>query len=295
MTRVSFKGTGVAIVTPFRDDKSIDFKSLGKLLRHLLDNGVDYLVVMGTTGESVTLNKDEKRAVIDYVIEHVEKKVPIVVGFGGNNTAEVIHQIHENDFTGIDGLLTVCPYYNKPNQQGLYEHFKAIANASPVPVILYNVPGRTGSNLAASTTLKLAHEIKKIVAVKEASGNLEQVMEIIKDKPEHFQLISGDDLITLPIIALGGEGVISVIANAYPREFSSMVNFALANKMTQARALHYKLADMTRAIFTEGSPAGVKAVLSMMKIVPNHVRLPLTTVSKAHFDKLSQLAKEISS
>jgi 4-hydroxy-tetrahydrodipicolinate synthase len=293
MTQVSFKGTGVAIVTPFRDDKSIDFKSLGKLLHHLLENGIDYLVVMGTTGESVTLNKDEKRAVIDYVIEHVQKKVQVVVGFGGNNTQEVIRSIQENDFEGIDGILTVCPYYNKPNQQGLYEHFKAIANASPVPVILYNVPGRTGSNLASSTALKLAREVKKIVAIKEASGNLEQVMEIIKYKPDGFQLISGDDLLTLPIIALGGEGVISVVANAYPREFSDMVNFALAQKMKQARELHYLLGDMIIALFTEGSPAGVKAILSMMKIVPNNVRLPLTPVSKAHYDKLMQLAKVI--
>lgn len=292
MTSVSFKGTGVAIVTPFRDDKSIDFKALGKLLQHLLTNQVDYLVVLGTTGESVTLKNEEKTAVVDFVLDNVEGKIPIVVGVGGNNTMDAIRHFKDYNFKKISAVLSVCPYYNKPTQTGLYEHFKAIAAESPAPVILYNVPGRTGSNMTAETTLKLAHEIPGIVAVKEASGNLEQIMQIIKDKPEGFQVISGDDLLTLPIVSMGGEGVISVLANALPKETSDMVNYALAQKFKQARQLHYQLMDLTRALFTEGNPAGVKAVLNMLKITSNSLRLPLTPVSKAHYDKLAELLKK---
>ncbi len=292
MTSVSFKGTGVAIVTPFREDKSVDFKALGKLLQHLLTGQVDYLVVLGTTGESVTLKNEEKTAVVDFVIDNVDGKIPIVVGVGGNNTMDAIRHFKDYNFNKISAVLSVCPYYNKPTQTGLYEHFKAIAAESPAPVILYNVPGRTGSNMTAETTLKLAHEISSIVAVKEASGNLEQIMQIIKDKPDGFQVISGDDLLTLPIISMGGEGVISVLANALPEETSDMVNFALAQKFKQARQLHYQLMDITRALFTEGNPAGVKAVLNMLKITPNSLRLPLTPVSKAHCDKLAELLKK---
>lgn len=292
MTSVSFKGTGVAIVTPFRDDKSIDFKALGKLLQHLLTNQVDYLVVLGTTGESVTLKNEEKTAVVDFVIDNVDGKIPIVVGVGGNNTLDAIRHFKDYNFKKISAVLSVCPYYNKPTQTGLYEHFKAIAAESPAPVILYNVPGRTGSNMTAETTLKLAHEIPGIIAVKEASGNLEQIMQIIKDKPEGFQVISGDDLLTLPIVSMGGEGVISVLANALPKETSDMVNFALAQKFKQARQLHYQLMDFTRALFTEGNPAGVKAVLNMLKITSNSLRLPLTPVSKTHYDKLAELLKK---
>ncbi len=293
MSTVSFKGTGIAIVTPFRDDKSIDFKALGKLVQFWAANGVDYLVVLGTTGESVTLSKDEKKALVDFVIENIDGKLPIVVGIGGNNTMEVINYFKDYDFDKIAGVLSVGPYYNKPNQTGYYEHFKSIASESPAPVILYNVPGRTGSNISAETTLKLAHDFKNIVAVKEASGNLEQIMQIVKDKPEGFQVISGDDLLTLPIISIGGEGVISVAANAFPAEMSEMVNLALAGKMKQARQIHFQLMDITRALFTEGSPAGVKAVLNMLKIGSNNLRLPLTPVSKAHFEKLSELVKKM--
>jgi len=293
MSTVSFKGTGIAIVTPFRDDKSIDFKALGKLVQFWVSNGVDYLVVLGTTGESVTLTKDEKKALVDFVIENVEGKLPIVVGVGGNNTIEVINYFKDYDFDKIAGILSVGPYYNKPNQTGFYEHFKAIASESPAPVILYNVPGRTGSNMLAETTLKLAHDFKNIAAIKEASGNLEQIMQIVKDKPERFQVISGDDLLTLPIISIGGEGVISVVANAFPAEMSEMVNLALANKMKQARQLHFQLMEVTKALFTEGSPAGVKAVLNQLKIGSNNLRLPLTPVSKAHFEKLAELVKKM--
>ena len=293
MSTISFKGTGIAIVTPFRDDKSIDFKALGKLVQFWVSNGVDYLVVLGTTGESVTLTKDEKKALVDFVIENVEGKLPIVVGVGGNNTIEVINYFKDYDFDKIAGVLSVGPYYNKPNQTGFYEHFKAIASESPAPVILYNVPGRTGSNMLAETTLKLAHDFKNIAAIKEASGNLEQIMQIVKDKPERFQVISGDDLLTLPIISIGGEGVISVVANAFPAEMSEMVNLALANKMKQARQLHFQLMEVTKALFTEGSPAGVKAVLNQLKIGSNNLRLPLTPVSKAHFEKLAELVKKM--
>jgi len=293
MSTPSFKGTGIAIVTPFRDDKSIDFKALGKLLQFWLANGVDYLVVLGTTGESVTLTKDEKSALVDFVIDNVDGKLPIVVGVGGNNTMEVVKHFKDYEFEKIAGVLSVGPYYNKPNQTGFYEHFKCIASESPVPVILYNVPGRTGSNISGETTLKLAHDIKNIVAIKEASGNLEQVMQIIKDKPERFQVISGDDLLTLPIISIGGEGVISVAANAFPKEMAEMVNFALAGKMKQARQIHFQLMDITRALFTEGSPAGVKAVLNQLKIGSNNLRLPLTPVSKVHFEKLAELVKKM--
>jgi 4-hydroxy-tetrahydrodipicolinate synthase len=293
MSTVSFKGTGIAIVTPFRDDKSIDFKALGKLVQFWASNGVDYLVVLGTTGESVTLNKDEKKALVDFVIENVDGKLPIVVGVGGNNTMEVVKYFKDYDFDQIAGVLSVGPYYNKPNQTGFYEHFKCIASESPAPVILYNVPGRTGSNMTAETTLKLAHDFKNIAAIKEASGNLEQIMQIVKDKPDRFQVISGDDLLTLPIISIGGEGVISVVANAFPAEMSEMVNLALANKMKQARQLHFQLMDITKALFTEGSPAGVKAVLNQLKIGSNNLRLPLTPVSKAHFEKLAELVKKM--
>jgi len=286
-------GTGVAVITPFREDRTVDFKSLGKLLQHLLTNHVDYLLILGTTGEPATLSKDEKRAVIDYASEVVNHKVPIMVGFGGNNTSEVIKSIHEHGTEGIDGVLSICPYYNKPNQTGIYEHFKAIAEECPVPLVVYNVPGRTGVNIAADTTLRLAHDFKNIIAIKEASGNLDQIMQVIKNKPEHFEVISGDDLLTLPIIAAGGIGVISVTANAFPAEVSEMVKLALSQKIKQAAVIHYKLMDMTRALFAEGSPAGVKAVLHQMDIIQNYLRLPLTPVSKTLYDKLSELSGKI--
>lgn len=293
MKSFQFKGTGVAIVTPFREDKTIDFKALSKVVEHLISNHVDYLVVLGTTGENVTLSKDEKRAIIDHVISTNEKRVRIVAGFGGNNTMEVVKNIQENDFTDIDGLLSVAPYYNKPGQQGLYEHFREVSKASPVPVIIYNVPGRTGSNISAETTVRLASEFRNILATKEASGNLEQIMQILRDKPDTFQVISGDDMLTLPIMSMGGVGVISVSANAFPAEVSEMVNLALDQKYKQAAQMHYLLMEMTRALFTEGSPAGVKAVMHQMKLIPNNLRLPLTPVSKAHYDKLAELAKKI--
>ncbi len=279
MAHKKFSGTGVAIVTPFRNDGSVDFKSLGKLLEHIIRNGVNYIVPMGTTGESVTLSKDEKKAVINFVTDTVNCRVPVVVGIGGNNTQEILDSVTHFDFSNVDGLLSVSPYYNKPSQPGIYAHFKAIAEVSPVPVIIYNVPGRTGSNISADTTVKLATEVKNIVAIKEASGNMTQVMQIIRDAPKDFQVISGDDLLTLPMMAMGAQGVISVIANSCPKQFSDMVNLALQGNFDKAAAIHYKLLELMIALFEEGSPSGIKCALETIKITQNNVRLPLVPVS----------------
>jgi 4-hydroxy-tetrahydrodipicolinate synthase len=279
MAHTKFSGTGVAIVTPFRNDGSIDFKSLGKLLEHIIRNGVNYIVPLGTTGESVTLSKDEKKAVVNFVTDTVAGRVPIVVGIGGNNTQEILDSVTGFDFSNVDGLLSVSPYYNKPSQQGIFAHFKAIAEVSPVPVIIYNVPGRTGSNITAETTVRLAKEVKNIVAVKEASGNIAQVMQIIRNKPKDFQVISGDDMLTLPLMAIGASGVISVIANACPRPFSEMVNLALQGNFEKASAIHFKLFELMIALFEEGSPSGVKCALESIKITQQNVRLPLVPVS----------------
>jgi 4-hydroxy-tetrahydrodipicolinate synthase len=286
-----FKGTGVALVTPFRNDDSIDFKSLAKLVEFQITNGVDYIVVLGTTGESVTLTNDEKHAVIDAVIETVDKRVPIVVGIGGNNTQDIINKVKSFDFSEVDGILSVSPYYNRPNQLGIYEHYKAIASSCPLPVIVYNVPGRTGSNITADTTLKLANEFKNIVAVKEASGNLIQIMDIINNKPKDFMVISGDDALAFSIVCLGGNGVISVIANAFPKEFSEMINLALDKKIQQSRVIQYQLIDIINSIFADGSPAGVKAALSIKKLVNNHLRLPLVPVNQNVYNRLVEQIK----
>jgi 4-hydroxy-tetrahydrodipicolinate synthase len=286
-----FKGTGVAIVTPFHNDGSIDFNGLGRLVNHLIISGADYLVVLGTTGETVTLNKDEKQAVVNYVVEITEKRVPIVLGLGGNNTREVISDFKFFDFENIDAVLSVSPYYNKPIQEGIFQHYRMIAGECPVPLILYNVPGRTASNLSAETTLRLA-QVSNIIGVKEASGNLEQCMKIIKDRPEGFLVISGDDALTLPLIACGGDGVISVVANAYPAIFSQMVNFALKGDFENARKNHYKLLDITNLFFAEGNPGGVKAALKIMDIMQDNLRLPLVNISDITFEKIR---KEIES
>lgn len=288
-----FKGTGVAIVTPFKNDSSIDFLSLGRLVEHLIDNSVDYLVVLGTTGESVTQSKDEKRAVIDHVIEVNNRKVPVVVGMGGNCTREIVDDITKNRFEGIDGILSVAPYYNKPSQTGIYDHFKTIAGASPVPVIIYNVPGRTSVNIEAATTIRLANEVRNIAAVKEASGNFEQIMQIIKNVPSGFQVISGDDTITLPVISIGGSGVISVLANAYPGKWSEMINNALKNNYRIAREIHYQFVDLISLLFTDGNPAGIKATLSIMGLIQNQLRLPLTPVSRQVFNQIKQAVEVI--
>jgi 4-hydroxy-tetrahydrodipicolinate synthase len=281
-----FKGTGVALVTPFHKDGSIDFKSFKKVIERCLDGKVEYLVPLGTTGETATLTANERKAVIDFVIEIADKKVPVVLGLGGNNTQEILHSIEELDFAGIDAILSVSPYYNKPSQRGICQHYKMIANACPVPVILYNVPSRTGSNMDADTTLELAHDVKNVIGIKEASGNLEKIMKIIQKKPKDFLVISGDDVLTLPIISCGGDGVISVIANAYPRDYSEMVRAALDGNFEKAKKYHYKLLEITHAIFVDGSPSGVKGLLNVLHVCSEYVRLPLVSVPKAVMNRL---------
>lgn len=287
-----FKGTGVAIVTPFNKDYSVDYKSLGKLVNHIIKGGVEYIVVLGTTGESVTLTKEEKSSVVKQVIETNNKRVPIVLGLGGNNTQEIVNSLKiTSDFNGIDAILSVSPYYNKPNQRGIYQHYKAIAEASPVPVILYNVPGRTNSNITADTTLKLAKDFKNIIAIKEASGNLEQCMKIIKHRPKDFLVISGDDMLTLPMVAAGADGVISVVANAYPKDFSEMTRQILAGNVKEAQKLHYKLTDIIEQLFADGNPAGIKAVLNLLGICRSTLRLPLVEVNKDTQKTIEKLVK----
>lgn len=287
------KGTGVAITTPFHKDGSVNFKCFGKLIEHLVKGKVDYLVPLGTTGESVTLSKDERVAVLDFVVETVNKRVPVVVGIGGNNTRELVSSLQDYDYSGVDAILSVTPYYNKPSQRGLIQHYKALAGEAPVPVILYNVPGRTGLNMTAETTLALASDVENIIGIKEASGNFEQIMTIIKNKPDDFLVISGDDLITLPLIASGADGVISVVANAYPKEFSDMVRFALKGNMEKARELHYLLSEITSLLFAEGSPGGIKSLLQTLGICEDYLRLPLTGVSKAHQNRLALAAEQL--
>ncbi|OFY83124.1 MAG: 4-hydroxy-tetrahydrodipicolinate synthase [Bacteroidetes bacterium RIFCSPLOWO2_12_FULL_35_15] len=285
-----FRGTGVAIVTPFYKDNAIDFKSFGKLVDHIINGGVEYIVVLGTTGESVTLTKEEKKSVVAHVIETIDNRVPLVLGLGGNNTQEILNSLsHSTDFNHISAILSVSPYYNKPNQRGIYQHYKAISEACPVPVILYNVPGRTNSNITADTTLKLANDFKNIIGIKEASGNLEQCMKIIKNKPKDFLVISGDDLLTLPMIACGADGVISVVANAFPKDFSEMTRQILAGNVKDAQKIHYKLADIIEQLFADGNPAGIKAALELLNIAPANLRLPLVKVNKATQNALAEL------
>ncbi len=288
-------GLGVAIVTPFRGDGSVDFPALGRLLDHLLAGGVDYLVVLGTTGESVTLSTDEKRAVVDYVTEHTEHRLPIVVGVGGNNTHHVVEMLRLFDLTKADAILSVAPYYNKPTPQGLYEHYRTISSASPLPVILYNVPGRTGVNIPAATTLKLAHGCENIVAIKEASGNMGQIMAILRDKPEDFLVISGDDALIVPMMAMGGAGVISVAANAYPAPFSRMVKAALDGDTATAARLQLQYLPLINLLFADGNPGGIKAVLSKMGIIENHLRLPLVPVREEVGEKIREEMEDIGS
>lgn len=284
-----FRGTGVAIVTPFNSDKSVDYNSLEKLVNHLISNGIDYLVVQGTTGESVTLSKQEKEETLAFIIKVNNGRLPIVLGIGGNCTRTVVDTFNSSDTSGVDAILSVSPYYNKPTQEGIYQHYKAIAKVSKLPIILYNVPGRTSSNILPETTIRLANDFNNIIAVKEASGNLEQCMEIIKNKPADFLVISGDDALTLPMVTCGGDGVISVIANAFPKGFSDMVSAALNDDLANARALHYKYFKMIHYLFVDGNPAGVKVALKELNIIEDAVRLPLVNVSKETNNKIKEL------
>ncbi|MDE5423566.1 4-hydroxy-tetrahydrodipicolinate synthase [Ancylomarina sp. DW003] len=289
-----FTGTGVAIVTPFHTDGSIDYNSLTNLVEFQITSGINYLVVMGTTGESATLNKQEKKDVVDHIIKINNKRVPLVVGIGGNNTNEIVESVKDfHAYNDIAGILSVAPYYNKPSQEGLYQHYKMIAEASPASVILYNVPGRSAVNISAETTLRLANDFKNIVAVKEASGDMEQIMTIINNKPTDFAVISGDDALTFPMICIGAEGVISVIANAFPKEFSDMVNSALNSEIEEAKTLHFKLFEIIQNLFTEGNPAGIKAILHIKKLIENNFRLPMIGVSQKHYSKLENLVRKV--
>ena len=288
-----FRGTGVAIVTPFKNDSSIDFSALGKVINHVIKGGVNYIVLMGTTGETPTLTMDEKLALISYVTESVDKRVPIVVGIGGNNTQEVINTIREINFEGIDVILSVAPYYNKPGQRGIFQHFKAIATCSPVPVILYNVPGRTSCNITSDTCLELATECDNIVAVKEASGDMSQIMRIIKGKPENFLVISGDDMMTIPVIAAGGSGVISVLANAYPSECNEIVSNALKNNFKAAREMQFRFIEAIELLFADGNPSGIKAFMSILNLCQNNLRLPLVPVNRTLMTRIQKCAEEI--
>ena len=280
----NFKGTGVALVTPFNADGAIDFDGLTRLVELQISGGTDFLVVQGTTGESPVLNQEEKMQVLQHVMDINQRQLPVVYGLGGNNTAEVCDKIKLLP-NGVDGLLSVSPYYNKPLQAGIISHYKAIARCTELPIILYNVPGRTSSNVSAATTLELA-KIPNIVAMKEASGDFDQIMEILKNKPKDFTVLSGDDAITMPLISMGVGGVISVIANALPERFSSMVNRTLNNEMYHAKKEHFELFDMIRLLFAEGNPGGIKEALVYRKICENHMRLPLVPVSKGLKDKL---------
>ena len=288
-----FKGTGVAIVTPFKNDSSIDFAALGRVINHVISGGINYIVAIGTTGESVTLTGEEKKAVISYVVETVDNRVPIVYGIGGNNTHDVVNSIRHADFEGVDGILSVAPYYNKPTQRGLYQHYKEIATCSTLPVIIYNVPGRTGCNITAETCLELAHGFENIVAVKEASGDMNQIMKIIKNKPESFSVISGDDMLTIPVIAAGGSGVISVLANAFPSQCSELVSQSLKNNFKSAREIQFRFLEMIELLFIEGNPAGVKDMLNIMNICLNTVRLPLVPVSRTVHTRIQKAVEEI--
>lgn len=274
-----FKGTGIALITPFKTDQSIDFEALTKIVNHVIDNGADFLVVLGTTSEAPTLSAEEKKLVISTILKANNGRLPIMLGIGGNNTQAVIEAIKTQDFTGIQGILSVVPYYNKPNQRGMKAHFEAIANTSPVPVVVYNVPGRVGVNLQAATCVELAKH-PNIIAVKEASGNLQQIMEILRDKPADFDVISGDDGITQPLMALGASGVISVAANAYTKPFSHMMNAMKEGRTEEALRLHYAMLRMNQLIFADGNPAGIKCLMNHMGLCENVLRLPLVKANE---------------
>ena len=296
MNRNKFKGLGIALVTPFTKEGKVDFTALRRLLDYQLSNGIDFICLLGTTAETPTLSVEERQQVKDLVVEKVNGQVPILMGCGGNNTAAVVEQIQTGDFTGIEGILSVCPYYNKPSQEGLYQHFKAIAAAAAtrnLSVVLYNVPGRVGVNMTAETTLRLANECENIVAIKEASGNFTQIDDIIKNKPANFDVISGDDGITFPLITLGAVGVISVIGNALPKEFSRMVRLALNGDYQNALLIHHKFTELFKLLFVDGNPAGVKAMLNSMGLIENELRLPLVPSRISTMEKISAIVKEL--
>lgn len=293
MVRNIFKGLGIALITPFNEDGSVDYPTLSKLVEYQLKNGADFFCILATTGETPCLTAEEKKQIKDTIVSTVHGRVPILMGCGGNNTAAVVDELKNGDFTGIDGVLSICPYYNKPSQEGLYQHFKAISAATKLPIVLYNVPGRTGINMTAATTVRLARDCKNIVAIKEASGNLEQVDEIIKNKPSSFDVISGDDALTFPMISCGAVGVISVIGNALPREFSKMIRLEFKGEYEAARKIHHRFTDLFSLLFVDGNPAGVKCVLSEMGMIKNILRLPLVPTRITTMQRISEILKEL--
>ena len=288
-----FTGTGVALITPFRkQQETVDFTKLESLIEHIIASGVDYIVALGTTSEAATMTESERSAVQEFIVETVAGRCPVMLGLGGNNTLNVTDTINRTNFDGISGILSVTPYYNKPNQRGLLQHYRNVAEASPVPVIMYNVPGRTGVNLAAETTLTLAHECSNIIGIKEASGNLQQVMQILRNRPDGFRVISGDDALTYPMLTLGADGVISVMANALPKEMSDMVHLAMKGDLKKSLPLHYRMLPLMNAIFEEGNPTGIKALLEIQGSISNILRLPLVKSTKQLYNKLSALYNE---
>ncbi|NIK92190.1 4-hydroxy-tetrahydrodipicolinate synthase [Mangrovimonas sp. CR14] len=286
-----FEGTGVALVTPFNEDLTVDYTALEKIVNYNIENGTDYLVISGTTGESVTITSDEKEKIIEIIVRVNEGRVPLVLGIGGNNTLKVIEEIKQTDLSGIDAILSVSPYYSKPTQEGIYQHFKAISEACPIDIILYNVPGRTASNMLPETTLRLAKDFKNIVAVKEAGNNVGQYLQLIKNKPEDFMIISGDDDLALGVVLAGGSGVISVIGQAFPKEFSKMIRLGLEGAAKDAYQIHFKLMDVTGYIFSENNPAGIKAVLSGLGLCLPTVRLPLVEATDSLKSKINEYIK----
>ena len=293
MVQNIFKGLGIALITPFQENGSVDYDALKRLVQYQLDNGADFFCILATTGETPTLTAEEKLTIKNLIVDIVQARVPILMGCGGNNTVAVVNELRTADLKGIDGILSVCPYYNKPSQEGLYQHFKAIAAATELPVVLYNVPGRTGVNLKAETTVRLARDCQNIVAIKEASGNLEQVDEIIKNKPRDFDVISGDDSLTFPMVSCGAVGVISVIGNALPREFSKMIRLQMRGEYDPARIIHHRFTDLFSLLFVDGNPAGVKAMLSEMGFIKNVLRLPLVPMRIKNMQRMSEILKEL--
>lgn len=289
----SLIGTGVALITPFKKDLSVDTEALSKIVHYQIDNGIDYLVVLGTTAETATLTSEEKELVINTVIKANNKKLPLVLGVGGNNTHQVVEELKTRDLSDFTAILSVSPYYNKPTQEGIYQHFKAIAEASPIPIILYNVPGRTASNMLPSTVLRLAKEFKNIVAIKEAAGDIVQAMKLIQNKPDGFLVISGDDMVTLPMVLAGGAGVISVIGEGFPKQFSTMVRLGLERKVDEAYQIHYQVADAIDMIFEQGNPAGIKEIFHVLGLCENILRLPLVNVNEDLANRIRQSVKKI--
>jgi 4-hydroxy-tetrahydrodipicolinate synthase len=286
-------GMGVALITPFKEDESVDFNALGRVLDYQIKNGIDYLVVLGTTAETATLTEEEKKLITTFVINRVKGRIPIVLGVGGNCTRALVEELKTKDFKGVDAILSVTPYYNKPSQEGIYQHYKALAESTQLPIVLYNVPGRTGVNMTAETTLRLARDFSNIVAVKEASGNISQMDEIIKNKPRDFMVISGDDGITFPLITLGAVGVISVIGNAFPKEFSRMVRLALQGDYTNALEIHHSFTELFNLLFVDGNPAGVKCMLHAMGFIENKLRLPLVPTRITTYEKIRKVLDDL--